>query len=170
MKALFLKTAFVAVAATMSLGVHAADLTLDPQFGDQSNFVFGICDSNPTTVRPNERLRPLLARNQNPRFEPLFDVENPMEAATGDGRGGSFRTDAAGRAGDLRVIDRRPAAGSGPRETAGTSGASCSASKGNKAHGRIDRRLSETADDDTDSTGGAKPWSRPTSGETCFGR
>ena len=52
MKALFLKTAFVAVAATMSLGVHAADLTLDPQFGDQGNFVFGICDSNPNTGTP----------------------------------------------------------------------------------------------------------------------
>jgi hypothetical protein len=49
MKALFLKTAFVAAAATMSLAAQGADITLNPTFGQNSNFNFNVCDNDPGT-------------------------------------------------------------------------------------------------------------------------
>jgi hypothetical protein len=52
MKALFLKTAFVAVAATMSLAAHGADITLDPLLGQNNHFDFNVCDIDPNTSAP----------------------------------------------------------------------------------------------------------------------
>jgi hypothetical protein len=52
MKALFLKTAFVAIAATMSLAAQGADITLNPQLGENDSFSFNVCDASAVTAAP----------------------------------------------------------------------------------------------------------------------
>jgi hypothetical protein len=52
MKAFALKTAFVAAAALASMATQAADVTLNPELGDNIPFSFSVCDSNPATTAP----------------------------------------------------------------------------------------------------------------------
>ena len=52
MKAFLLKTAFVAAAGLASMATQAADVTLNPEFGDNIPYSFSVCDSNPGTTAP----------------------------------------------------------------------------------------------------------------------
>jgi hypothetical protein len=47
-----LKIAFVAAAALASMATQAADITLNPTFGDTAPFSLSVCDSNPGTATP----------------------------------------------------------------------------------------------------------------------
>ena len=48
-----LKIAFVAAAGLASMATQAADITLNPSFGDTAPFSFSVCDSNPGTTVPD---------------------------------------------------------------------------------------------------------------------
>jgi len=50
MKAFAIKTAFVAAAGLASMATQAADITLNPTFGDTAPFSLSVCDSNPGTA------------------------------------------------------------------------------------------------------------------------
>jgi hypothetical protein len=52
MKAFAIKTAVVAAIALGSMSTQAADITLNPTFGDNGAFQYDICDSNPGTPEP----------------------------------------------------------------------------------------------------------------------
>jgi hypothetical protein len=47
-----LKIAFVAAAGLASMATQAADITLNPTFGDTAPFSLSVCDSNPATATP----------------------------------------------------------------------------------------------------------------------
>lgn len=52
MKAFATKTALVAALGLASLATQAADITLNPTFGDTAPFSLSVCDSNPNTATP----------------------------------------------------------------------------------------------------------------------
>jgi hypothetical protein len=52
MKAFALKTAFVAAAALASMATQAADVTLNPEFGQSASYNFTVCDNDPGTTAP----------------------------------------------------------------------------------------------------------------------
>jgi len=50
MKAFALKTAFVAAAGLASMAAQAADITLNPSFGQSAPYSVSLCDNDPTSL------------------------------------------------------------------------------------------------------------------------